>query len=428
MRNVEEISLKEGVRKLEKSFLASPSLAESYKNIGEREIPSLQRLSFAYDRKILLSYESILSVLSSIALKPYSVNKREEIVEMANKAGHLSVEAMRKTLRDSSLWKRYGSIMIPEEVYYFQYYDELITYENVFIITFLEMISSELAKYRAFYASLLKTSKDSCPLTEEGEPLSDALFVVSKLERKLLKIKNTSFYKAVAKTPKRIRNVIPTNVLLRNDKYHAAYKFYKGMAHYEDLLSLQSDFARYEYILILKEFHKEGYRLLSRGSSLLIDQRISLPDSLLFQKGKDIRYRLSYLEKENAFLFEGKGGGIRGNVLLYLAPNESLIESGEKENVDGVDFLSLWHYGYKKGEQAVLFTDDFHNEEELIHLFFSSHFHKNVGDEELYSRYCPVCRSEAIVEKEGRLFCENCHSIYHFDREKEIVFLNRRRE
>ena len=428
MRNVEEISLKEGVKKLEDIFLLSPSLEENYAKILEKEPPSLQKLSFSHDKKIFASFQNILNVISSIALKPFTLNKREEIIEASGKASAISDEAFRKTLKDASLWKRYDHEMLPEEVYYFQYYDELLTYENIFIITLLEMISSELEKYRSFYVSLLKTSDESSSLTLEGDFLSNALEDTLQAEHKLLKIKNTSFYKIVSRANKRIKNVIPTNILLRNQRYNAAYKFYKEMITYEDASSLKEDFARYWYILLLKELRKEGYTLRDNKAQLVDKKKILLPSSPHFKKGKEMELSLSYLEKENAFLLEGNRSKIDGKILLHLESNEPFPYVEEKEGIIGNDFLSLWHYGYKKEMENILFSDDYLTEEELIHVFLSSHFIENKGNEEIYSKYCPLCKSDSLKEKDHMYLCEDCYSLYHLDNKGKIIFLNRRRK
>lgn len=428
MRNVEEISLKEGVKKLEDIFLLSPSLEENYAKILEKELPSLQKLSFSHDKKIFASFQNILNVISSIALKPFTLNKREEIIEASGKASAISDEAFRKTLKDASLWKRYDHEILPEEVYYFQYYDELLTYENIFIITLLEMISSELEKYRSFYVSLLKTSDESSSLTLEGDFLSNALEDTLQAEHKLLKIKNTSFYKNVSRANKRIKNVIPTNILLRNQRYNAAYKFYKEMITYEDVSFLKEDLARYWYILLLKELRKESYILRDNKAQLMDKKKILLPSSLHFKKGKEMELSLSYLEKENAFLLEGTMSKIDGKILLHLESNEHFPYIEEKEGIDGNDFLSLWHYGYKKEMENILFSDDYLTEEELIHLFLSSHFIENKGNEEIYSKYCPLCKSDSLKEKDHMYLCEDCYSLYHLDNKGKIIFLNRRRK
>ncbi len=428
MRNVEEISLREGVKKLENTFLLSPSLEESYANILEKELPSLQKLSFSHDKKIFSSLRNILNVISFIALKPFTLNKREEIIESSGKASSISDEAFRKTLKDSSLWKRYGHDLLPEEVYYFQYYDELLTYENIFIITLLEFISSELEKYRSFYVSLLKTSDESSLLTLEGDVLSRALEDTLKTEHKLMKIKNTSFYKRVSHVNKRIKNVIPTNILLKNQRYNAAYKFYKEMITYEDLSSLKEDLARYWYILLLKELRKEGYLLRESEVKLMDKKKILLPSSLHFRKGEEMELSLSYLEKESAFLFEGKMDKVDGKILLHLESNEPFPYVEEKETVAGDDFLSLWHYGYKKEMENLLFSEDYLTEEELVRLFFSSHFVENQGNEEIYSKYCPLCKSDSLKEKGNAYLCEDCYSLYHLDNKGKIIFLNRRRK
>ena len=51
---------------------------------------------------------------------------------------------------------------------------------------------------------------------------------------------------------------------------------------------------------------------------------------------------LSYLDKENAFLLEGKMSKVDGKILLYLESNEPFPYTEEKEGVIGNDFLSLF--------------------------------------------------------------------------------------
>ena len=90
------------------------------------------------------------------------------------------------------------------------------------------------------------------------------------------------------------------------------------MITYEDTSSLKEDLARYWYILLLKELRKEGYLLRDNKVQLMDKKKILLPSSLHFKKGKEMEISLSYLEKENAFLLEGKMSKVDGKILLMV--------------------------------------------------------------------------------------------------------------
>lgn len=422
MRNVEESSLKEIVNDIAKSLNVFTSLNEFYEKEKDLDVASLQDMSFKKDAVRLGEFSNILNILSSIAVKPFTLNKREEVIESSSKASGLSDEARRKTLQDSSLWKRMGNEILPEQVYYFQYYDELVTYENIFIVTLLETISSELDKYRQFYVSLLKTSSDFLPLNVSGDFLDKALKEVQRLKRKENKIKATSFYKRVSSNGKRIRNVIATNILLRNQKYNAAYRFYKSLIAYEDSLELVDDFARYYYILLLKELKNRGYKLRKKNEVLFDKKKILLPSNLDLLNG-DNHVSISYVN--GSFLFQVARGKEEMTFLLKISPNEPFMPISE--NMTSIDYLSLWHYGYLKKEEVVLFDEEYHTEKELLDLFLSSHLAEIEGSEEIYSRYCPVCRGDSLKESNNIFECEDCFSTYKLEKEK-ILFINRRRK
>ena len=427
MRNVEEISLKEGINKLNKLLENYSSLNELMEKGKELDIPSLQDISFSRDKKRLESFSSILNVLFSIANKPFSLNKREEIIESSSKASGLSSEAVRKTLQDSSLWKRYGEKMLPEQVYYFQYYDELITYENVFVITFIEMLGSELEKYLSFYVSLLKVLSSSSSLNIPGDSIDSSLKEVIKMNHKVDKIKNTSFYKRVSKSPKRIKNVIPTNILLRNERYNTVYKFYKNMIAYEDSTSLNEDLSRYYYILILKELSSLGYKIRStKKLPLLEEKKIILPE-VLHLKNKEHEISISYLN--SSFVLEMVEDKEISSILLTISPNEPFFYKDEGETYDGYDYLSLWHFGYKKDEDIKIYDSSLLHEEELVSLFLRSHYFIMKGSEDIYSKYCPVCAGESLKDiRRDTYYCEDCGSSYHISSDDKILFINRRRK
>lgn len=423
MRNVEESSLKEGIASINKLTSSYSSLVELISKIDELEIPSLQDLSFKNDKSSLEGFSSILNVVFSIALKPLSLNKREEVIESSSKASGISSEAIRKTLQDSSLWKRYGSSMLPEQVYYFQYYDELITYENIFIITFIEYLYAELESYLKFYISLLGVTSSS--LNIKGDEISSSIKDVKRMFHKLDKIKETSFYKRVAKSSKRIKNVIPTNILLHNQNYNAVYKFYKNVIAYDDISSLRLDFSRYYYLLLMKELNSRGFKLVN-DVPFFEKKTIILPKMGAEFTKDDISVSLTYIN--SSFLLKFSKGDLFYTNLLSLSPNEPFIYKEDNKKYDGYDYLSLWHLGYKVNEEVGLFDHIYHDEASLVRNYLDSHLSSYKANEDIYSSYCPVCKQDALNETSNDTYsCPFCGSKYHLE-EDNLVFINRRRK
>lgn len=424
MRNVEENSLKEGITLLKKSISSYSSLNELYSKIEDIKIPSLQEISFKKDKSSLEEFSSILNVAFSIASKPFSLNKKEEIIESSSRSNGLSSEAVRKTLMDSSLWKRYGDKMVPEQVYYFQYYDEYIIYENIFIITFIEFLYEELERYRSFYVSLLGVYPNR--LNIDDDYLVVALKQLNKMFHKLDKIKDTSFYKRVSKSPKRIKNVIPTNILLHNQKYNAVYKFYKNMISFYDDASLNADLARYYYFLLLKNLKLKGFKLReNKKLPLFVDKEISLPTSIHF-KNKDFDLSLSYLS--SSFLIEIGKGKLRYSSLLNICPNEPFSVLESKKNCSSYDYISLWHLGYQVDDNVILLSSNYLDEMGLISTYLDSHLYIEDASEDIYSKYCPICKEDDLIERSrDTYYCPFCNSIYHLEEEK-LIFISRRKK
>ena len=113
---------------------SNKSLKEFYKIIDTVDIPSFQKIFFNYDLEVFSNINELLTVIISISQHPFVDNKQEEVIVKSGLASNLTTEAFQKTLKDPKLWKRHRGKMLPEEVYYHQYYDDLNTYENIFVI------------------------------------------------------------------------------------------------------------------------------------------------------------------------------------------------------------------------------------------------------------------------------------------------------
>ena len=147
------------------------------------------------------------------------------------------------TMRDPTLWKRQNLKMIPEQVYYYQNIDELCIYENIFIVTLIKLIDSELLKYNDFYVSLIETFEGQDKLSLSSNNVGVAFNRIQHLTKKLKYIKNTRFFKEINRRGGILKTVHPTNILLKDRLYNYCFKFYRSLISYSDKKSFNKDFA-----------------------------------------------------------------------------------------------------------------------------------------------------------------------------------------
>lgn len=440
MKNYEESYLKKAANKIRTYAKDYCQIQDFYQKLSTFEVASLQDLSFSRDIEFFSSVSSILSVIASICAHPYTLNKQEEVIVRSGTTNGLTEEAFRKTMTDSQLWKRHGREMIPEEVYYYQYYDELKTYENVFIVMLIDLISSELEKYRDFYLSILKAvNYGATQLNVENDQQELAMDELLKTIHKVSKIKGTLFYRTVSKAPFRPKTIVPTNILLRNQIYNACYKFYKTMTAYDDASEIANDLNSYYFFTIVKELKRRGMWLRTSSSKMLFDGKdIGIPDELEFSNA-EFSIKIARLSQPNAFRFEilDNEDEMSSAHVLVISGDDSfqdVIEPDESWNADSVDYISIWHSASFDGGEIKVNLAEMLDEKGMVSRFLDNHHMVMFGSESLYSNYCPACRDQDVTFNEGRYRCGACHSVYKILSTKDekhphkIVFTNLRRK
>ena len=260
MKIIEENKLKEIIQIINDYHNDNKKLKKFFNNLDSLTLSSLQDVSYEKDIEFFDEVSFILSVISSIISHPHLSNRGEDIIIRAELAGSIPSDAFNQVVKEPILWKEQDAEMVPENVHYYQYTDELKIYENVFIGMLITTLSLELARYQEFYISLIP-SLDGDVEVLDAASTNVALDKINRLQRKLRFIMNTHFYKEVSKVKMSFKNIQPTNILLKDRLYNFCFKFYRKFIKYEDREILLEDFRTYYYHLILKVFKTHGFNL-----------------------------------------------------------------------------------------------------------------------------------------------------------------------
>lgn len=440
MKTNEERYLKEAIRNVKRFAKDYDTLSTFFAHIDEVKVRSLQDLSFKYDLKFFENISRILSVIISIVSRPVLANKGEEVIVRAASASSLTPEMFQKTVTDSMLWKQQGVEMVPEYVHYQQYVDEIKTYENRFIVHLINLIDSELTKFQRFYISMIQSyvGQDSLSLDEDKQ--EQAMVKLEYLQKKIVKIKGTYFYRIINKDQVRLSTIIPTNILIHNRLYNECYKFYRKLITYNDEAQINKDFFLYNYVLILKQLKQAGFKLYgkktTRESEAVIRRALNLENDLVFFSSH-MKITMTCIEEENKFVFKivNREDNQTNLHLLIVDKDENfdnvLLRVQDTSKYTTIEAISLWLRAYLDDTVNII-RQNLLSEVEMIKQYFEERYHRVVGSQRIYSIYCPICRQKAVSEVENNIFhCESCNSLYKFyqgEKEPEIVFLRLRRK
>lgn len=442
MRIVEESYLKRTISKLNKYALQHTNYADFFDGLDELEIQPLQDLSFRSDLKYFDELNFIFTVVSSIIAHPHISNTGEHIIVRTELANSISSETFRMTMKDPTLWKDQGGNMVPEFLYYYQNIDELCIYENVFIVSLIKMIESELIKYNDFYVSLIETFEGQEQLSLAGNNVNIAFNKIKRLTKKLKYIKNTRFFKEINRRSKPLKTVHPTNILLKDRLYNYCFKFYRSMIAYSDKKALMQDFRIYHYVLLMRTLKNHGFKVSDRSIELTRDAygEVWLPKLEFSGKGFDVvvePYEAFGLTVTvlNKYIRSLKSRGSK-HLLLFETQNDEenarTVSDSIKRTFMTVEAMYLWHLVQLDDGVRVTFKNPL-SEQALMDKWFEDKLLQSEASVKIYKDYCPSCKKQTVVRgRNSHYRCETCKSIFAFYRDGEkknrLWFLKLRRE
>ena len=262
----------------------------------------------------------------------------------------------------------------------------------------IHLIDTELTKYDVFYQRLIPSMQTDALFIEESEKIEKTLTKIDSLKRKMLHIKNTTFYKEISKVNLNLRKIQPTNILLKNKLYNLCYKFYRKFVIYEDNKNLQIDFKKYYYYQILRVFKLNEFKLDDKNQSLVFnyqDKKIKLVDN---EENSKISLEIKY------------HNNVYKHLLILSTDRELIDEYAEDKDYITTEVISLWNL-YNVDTNEFVFNNQA-SEIEIARKWVMSKLQEVVAKKMIYSKYCPIC-------KDKNLTIEN--DIYHLEPQTAAV-------
>lgn len=435
MKIIEEKFLKEQINSLNKYVKESSNLEAFFNNIDLAMNDSLQDLSFKSDLDFFDEVSFILSVITTIISHPHLLNKREEIIVRTELANHVSSDMFEKTIRDAKLWKEDEDLhMVPESVYYYQHIDELKIYENIFIVNVIKLIEQELNKYLDFYVSSLLTYDNQQSLSLDVDNSNIALKKMKRLINRIKHIKNTGFYKTVNQGGTKLSSIHPTNILLKDRLYNYCYKFYKKMVTYEDGLELTNDFKSFYFVLLLTNLKEMGYKLNSLIDISTIKKFKVFDCSLV---NEDFTINIKNNDKYNGLEINIVNKRVNKQELnnstsLLLFENEAKFKEEYivNDKYDNISVITLWNIANIYENVEVIYSNIL-KEKQIIKNYILTRLSNALSSKDIYSVYCPSCKSTSVDYIDDHYKCHNCKSKFvFFDKNKKehLWFIRLRRK
>lgn len=402
-----QLQFKSNARAAEEFISLNGGLVGAYSHAESAGDFSLQKISYEEDCSYFKEALSLLGIILSIAEKPHVSTRREEVFARIEQAGQLSADDFKRVCRDGSLWKRRGVKMVPEELYYFRNEDELCIYENRFIVLLIDLIGREITELKRVYGERLPRIGENTDELYAGDA-GMALDFARNIEKRVAYLKNTGFYKIVGKEKPLKGRISPTNILLKDLKYRACFKFYNGFLKYQCEGEEAEDMRSIIKIYILKSLKKLGFDL-KEGKNLNEYKACGKEFSLNFDFNKkgavllDVTHKISKKTVKYA-LFAEDGRSAEAA--------EEFASGDDGKNFCSVEMIGEW--SLKDGVTHELLSRAGQTEEEMIYSWLASKLRLIRADSSVYKKYCPACGVSGVYENDGDFSCPNCGTRYAF--------------
>ena len=412
-------------------------LTGAYSHIAEAGDFSLQKISYDEDDAYLKNILSVLRIITSVIAKPHISTKREEIFTRIEQAGQITPDDFSRACRDTSLWKRRGVKMIPEEIYYYRNEDELAIYENRFIVLLVKLLSEEIIEMRNMYSERLPKLGERGDILE-AETIGSgraggALERLKDIEKRISYIKNTDFYKIVSLAKPIEGKITPTNILLKDLKYRTCFKFYNEFLKYAREGEYAENMISITEIYILKALSSLGYDFKkdvagectissnaddnhagNNDGFLKETSYIAQKEGYIAQNG-EFTLGLKFVKSGIVILSASRGGYTARHALFTGSADEktakTILKKLRETNVLTIEQTGVW--ALKDIETGKTLTVTNMTEEECVKFWLLSKTKLIKTDSAAYKKYCPIC-GNTVSLTDGRYVCPKCGSQYGY--------------
>ncbi len=408
----------------------------------------------------------VIKEIRGIFRNPRLHLRKEELVQNVSVASHFDNETLRKTYKDSSLWKVNGGGISPESVHTFVYEDDYTIYENRFLCALIDELYSALTKkINAIKASLttlnskITDKKDVLGLPdfeyldladkEGGIPVilatKDArVGVIEALirnKKKLQVLMHSNIYKSCKKKGDfYLAQTRPTNILMQDKHYHVCYDFYLHYLRRDvDLTTESKMYESFVFVNLLCALDKYGYVCKNVEQDVFVDSRINIkyddlvlvkdPFEISFKKGKDDDIVLSVINTVS--------GSVMTHRIKVVHSSNELVQLDNPAKKINADFMAE----YDNEMCKTWFISDLAVDDESAMCILPAE--ANVADKFLqlikgftllaegaltvYARVCPVCGSSMVTPTDKDYNCVACECVYHlfYHLTRDLIWVKR---
>ena len=235
------------------------------------------------------------------------------------------------------------------------------------------------------------------------------------------------FYKELNKSALKISSIHATNILVKDRLYNYCFKFYKKLLTYTDEMSKIFDIRLYYFVQLVKVLKKKGF-MISKSNNIEFDtfKNIIIPKVIFTSEVFDVEL---YPDMDNFGLVINvinnsiKNKNSKKATHLLLFNTKTTFKDFEINDIDdkynSIDIISLWSVkGYD--DISKMITSNELKEIELIEKWLEQKMYVVLGNIDIYSQYCPVCKSSYIEETDTKVYlCLDCNSKYSIYKTKE---------
>ena len=295
----------------------------------------------SFDAKWIDKIEGVLYDLGDIIKAPKQATKSVgdiSPIELAKKINGESVTHLASHTQYIKEVDDYGNV-IPSKILNFQNEDNLLTYENRFIATFIRKLVLFIEKRYEFALNFAKLHDEEVLYLKNHSQIGDTeieietkVKVKSESHTEISKLNNAYFariaeireyvlfyynspFMRLFKTENNVRNpILQTNIIRKNVKYHHCYEVYRYLETYNNLGITYKMDEQYS-VFTPHELAELNFSLL--GSYLAVQGK----DKSMVTKGavKEYKPRILTSDEDEAFIY---GPYLRGPVEFVRADEE----------------------------------------------------------------------------------------------------------
>lgn len=435
------------------SFKNLVSSKKSFFTSGLNLLSYSTNYNYDEEKKKLDNVNNVLNKIISIIYNPYFHVEEKHVIKRSELSGKLDHQSFQDTLKDPILWKQKGNHMSPEYVHTKQTVDSIDIYENRFICLLINKLEEQIDEFEEDISPLVESFQDHYQTKQftfgtysmirniqrknypynpfvvlNNDSSNELNLLCKKIKTKIKNIKQTSFYSICSKKP--ISNLVkPTNILIHENLYSYCYKYYMNYYKNENKDERIKQIYYYNYFFVFLLYYLKKNKVLKRKNTpkIKFDENgmISFNEFII----EHYRFKFTFTQDKQNY-----GIKVRVNLSLdnkqdyseyyLMCVDKYTLKNAEyvkkiRNSLEDKNFLLITGNNIVKDYNYVLTFSYKNNKrsrnEKLLDDLISYLSILIKSDNELYSRFCPICGQTKIQYDKDTYKCLNCNSEYIID-------------